>query len=73
MTASVSTDCYFPGQVTPFAAVTDLHDVVGSVDGWMQAALGDGSGGGMPRQRDLRLGRGCSAVSKGGGRPEARI
>jgi len=45
MTTSVSTEGYLPGQVVrdlshAFAAVTDLHDVVGSVDGWTQAALG---------------------------------
>lgn len=45
MATSVSTEGYSPGQVMrdlshAFAAVTDLHDVVRSVDGWMQAALG---------------------------------
>ncbi|MGH8526853.1 MAG: hypothetical protein ACREXY_22395 [Gammaproteobacteria bacterium] len=45
MTASVSTVCYFRGQVMhnlshAFAAVRDLHDVVASVDGWIEAALG---------------------------------
>jgi hypothetical protein len=45
MTASVSTDCYLPGQAMPdlshaFAAVTDLHDVVGSVKAWIRLPSG---------------------------------
>lgn len=43
MYLSVSTVGYFRGQVTrhlsrAFIAVTGPHDVVGSVDGWIQAA-----------------------------------
>lgn len=45
MVASVSTGCYAPGQVLGYlchasAAATELHEVVGSVGGWVQAALG---------------------------------
>jgi hypothetical protein len=43
MYLSVSTIGYFRGQVTchlsqAFIAITDPRDVVGSVDGWIQAA-----------------------------------
>jgi hypothetical protein len=45
MYLSVSTVGYFRGQVMlhlsqAFVAVMDLRDVVGSVDGWIQAAPG---------------------------------
>ncbi len=45
MTQLVSTEGYLPGQVVrdlshAFVAVTGLHEVVGLLDGWIQAALG---------------------------------